>query len=86
MSDENESDKVVIKDKWYLVGDSKGNASISTTLLMISFFVTTVAYVINMFNLTWMKSFDVAATSVYLTPIVALYFGRRHTESKQGES
>lgn len=82
MSDSVE-DKVVIRDKWYLVGDSKGNASVSTTLLIVSFFVTTTAYIANMFNVPFMKDFDVAATSVYLTPIVGLYFGRRWTETKE---
>lgn len=82
-SELSESEKTVLKDKWYLVGDSKGNASVSTTLLVVSFFVTTVAYVLNMFNLSWIRPFDVAATSVYLIPICSLYFGRRFTESKE---
>jgi len=72
-----------LKDKWWLVGDNKGNGSVSTTLLVVAFVVTTISYVLNMFNIPWLRPFDVAAVGVYTVPIISLYFGRTWTKSKE---
>lgn len=76
-------DPVDVPDSWWLVRGSSGKGSVSTTLLLVSFFLTAASYVLNMFNLPLVKGFDVTATGVFFTPIVALYFARRHTESKE---
>lgn len=79
-----ELDPVSLNDSWWLVRGSNGKGSVSTTLLLVSFVLTSTAYVLNMFNIPFLKGFDVAATGVLFTPIVALYFGRRHTEANGG--
>lgn len=81
-------DPIEIKDNWFWMRGSNGNASVSTTLVTIAFILTSLAYVTSMFDITVgpvrFKNFDVAACSVYLTPLLALYFGRRWTEAKKG--
>jgi len=76
-----------IKPSWFWIKNSKGEASVSVTLLLIAFLVTTVAYVTSMFesigSLT-PRPFDVGACSAYFVPLLTLYFGRRWTEAKKG--
>lgn len=76
-------DPVEIPDSWWLIRGSNGKGSVSTTLLVVAFFLTAASYALNMFNVPWVKPFDVAATASFLTPLVALYFGRRHSEASQ---
>lgn len=70
----------------FWINDTNGNPSMSATFATISFFVTTVIYVVSIFEkigpLT-IKSFDPAAASSYLIPSLGLYFGRRWTDSSK---
>jgi len=70
---------------WIWMKDSTGAASATVTLVAISFFVTTCAYILSFFEkigpLT-IRPFDVSATSVYFVPILSLYFGRKYTSAK----
>ena len=76
-------DPVTIKDSWIWVKGSDGNASVTTTFVVIAFFVTTAAYVLSIaekIGPVSIRSFDVGACAAYLTPTMALYFGRRWSE------
>lgn len=67
------------------INDTNGNPSMSATFATISFFVTTVIYVLSMFEKigpVTIRSFDAGAASSYLIPSLGLYFGRRWTDSK----
>lgn len=79
------SDPIAVKPMWYWVKDSKGNGSVTTTLLFISFWVTTIAYIASIFEnigpVTF-RQFDVAASGSYFGLLLMLYFGRRYTEAK----
>jgi len=73
------------KSSWFWIKNSSGQASLSVTFLTVSFFVTTAAYVISMFEEIGplkLRQFDVGATSTYFIPLLTLYFGRRWTDAK----
>ena len=77
-----------IKDNWFFIRNSAGEASVSVTLLVISFVVTTILYVasaLGKIGPVTLRPFDVGATSVYFIPIISLYLGRRFTDKKFGE-
>jgi len=79
-------DPVKIPDSWFWIKGSNGNASVTTTFVTIAFVVTTFAYIASIFvkiGPVTFRSFDVAAASTYLLPLLTLYFGRRWTESKE---
>ena len=72
---------------WFYIRDSAGHKSVTVTLMMVSFFVTTVAYVLSLFSKIGpisIRPFDVAACSVYLVPITSLYFGRKWSDGANG--
>lgn len=80
------------KKPWYILKDSRGLGSITVTLVLVSFWVTTAAYIGSMFEKIGdieFREFDPAAVSAYLIPILSLYFGRKWTDlkmtQKQGE-
>jgi hypothetical protein len=76
---------VVVAPRWYWVKDSKGFGSVTVTLVTIAFWVTTLAYILSIFQKIGpleIRPFDTAATSVYLIPILSLYFGRKLTDAK----
>lgn len=86
MSEQFEQEK--IKPSWFWIKNSKGEASVSTTLLVISFIVTILIYAASAFTKIGsieLRPFDVGACSVVWIPIVSLYFGRRYTEAKSGQ-
>ena len=73
------------KSSWFWIKNSSGQASLSVTFLTVSFFVTTAAYVVSMFEEIGplkLRQFDVGATSTYFIPLLTLYFGRRWTDAK----
>jgi hypothetical protein len=74
-----------LNSPFYLLKDAKGEKSLTSTLVLVSFAVTTLAYVFSIFEKLGTlepRPFDVAACSTYLIPILTLYFGRRWTDSK----
>ena len=71
---------------WYILRDSRGQGSVTVTLMLVSFWVTTVAYFVSLVGKVGdveFREFDPAAASAYLIPILTLYFGRRWTDSKK---
>jgi hypothetical protein len=68
------------KSSWLWIKDSSGTPSVSATFATVAFWVTTLAYVLSIFEsygqITF-RPFDVAACSAYLIPILTLYFSRR---------
>lgn len=78
---------VVTKVPWLWLRNDAGRKSVTVTLVTIAFLVTTFAYVLSIvgsIGLVVFRPFDVAACAAYLTPILALYFGRKHSDSKNG--
>lgn len=71
----------------FWINDTNGNPSMSATFATISFFVTTIVYILSIFQKIGsveIKTFDPAAAGSYLIPSLGLYFGRRWTDSKAG--
>lgn len=66
-----------------------GKPSISATFATVSFFTTTAVYIISIFEKIGpyaIRPFDSTACGIYLVPIMSLYFGRRWTDSKFGNT
>ena len=86
MSDEkNLSDVEKPKAGWMWMRDTAGYPSVSVTFAAVSFWVTTLAFVLSLvegIGPIKFRTFDVAACSAYLVPFVSLYFGRRWTDAK----
>lgn len=79
------SDAEKPKAGWIWVKDTTGYPSVSVTLVAVSFWVTTLMYLISAvekIGSVSIRPFDVGAAGVYFTPILALYFGRRFTDAK----
>jgi hypothetical protein len=67
--------------------DSQGHPSISVTMLAISFWVTTFAYVLSVVSKIGpfeIRPFDVGACGAYFGLILSTYVARRFTEAKYG--
>jgi hypothetical protein len=78
-----------VKAAWYWIKGSDGNGSVSATLVFVSFWATTLAYVLSIVGSVGpvtFRPFDIPACSVYFTPILALYFGRRWTAANSKSS
>ena len=78
-------DPSVVKAKWYWIKDSKGYGSVTVTMLFVSFWVTTLAYVTSIVDHVGpiaFRQFDVGACAAYFSPILCLYFSRKYTEAK----
>jgi hypothetical protein len=91
MSEDVKVEEVSKKEKskkttpWYWMRNDKGNTSITATMVFISFWVTTLAYLasaISKIGSFEIREFDVAACSAYFVPILTLYFGRKWTDAK----
>ena len=66
------------------IRDTRGRPSASLTFAVVAFLVVTLSYLCGMLvhvGPVEFRSFDPAASSAYLVPILTLYFGRRFTES-----
>ena len=73
-----------VQDSWLWIKDTKGHSSVTVTFLTISFFVTTVAYILSMFEEIGplkTRAFDVAASGGYFGALCLLYYGRKKTEA-----
>lgn len=82
---QSQQDPTIVKDSWFWIKDSKGYGSVTVTFTTIAFVVTTLAYVLSIFQKIGpleIRAFDVAACSAYFIPVLTLYFGRKFTESK----
>lgn len=80
-----DGDPSTVKPAWYWIKDTRGYGSVTVTMIFISFWVTTLSYLMSIVEklgpLT-VRPFDVAACSAYFIPILTLYFGRKWTETK----
>lgn len=77
----------VIKTSKIWMKDSNGYPSISVTMLAISFWATTFAYIASIFSKIGpveFKSFDSGACAAYFGLILGTYVARRATEAKWG--
>lgn len=73
------------KISWFWIKDTNGRPSISATFATVAFFVTTMSYVLSIFEAIGpfnIRPFDVGACGAYLVPILTLYFSRRWTADK----
>jgi hypothetical protein len=72
------------KSRWW-IKNSEGNPSASLTFATVAFWVTTFAYIASIVTKVGpveFRQFDVGACAAFMSPILALYFGRRFTEAK----
>lgn len=73
---------------WYWLRDAQGYGSITVTLVLFAFWVTTIAYILSTVESIGnikLRPFDIGAASTYLIPILTLYFGRKWTDSHSKE-
>lgn len=73
------------KASWFWLKDSAGFPSVSVTMLTVSFWVTTILFIVSHFEKLGpfsFRPFDVGAAGAYFGAILALYFGRRYTDAK----
>lgn len=74
---------------WYWLKNDKGKMSVSSTLVAVSFWATTLAYVVSAVEKVGpvvFKSFDVAACGSYFGLILATYTARKFTDAKYPET
>jgi len=74
---------IPIPPKWW-IRNSHGYGSVTLTLLVIAFAVTTISYILSMFEKLGpvsFRQFDVGACSAYFVPLCTLYFARKHTQA-----
>lgn len=74
-----------VPDSWLWIRDTKGYGSVTVTFVTIAFIVTTLSFVLSMFEKigpVTFRQFDVAACSAYFIPLLATYMGRKFTEAK----
>jgi hypothetical protein len=69
-----------------LLKNSDGKPSLSFTMVYMVFFVSLLWFTLSMFEIPHVKGFDVTTVSGFLTPLIALYFGRRWSDSRNSTS
>lgn len=75
------------KASWIWLKDSSGYPSVSITMLAISFWVTTVVYILSVVQKIGpieLRAFDVGASGAYFGLILTTYVARRFTDAKYG--
>jgi hypothetical protein len=65
-----------------LLKNSEGKPSLSFTMVYMVFFISLIWFALSIFEIPHVKAFDVTTASGFLSPLMALYFGRRWTDSK----
>lgn len=65
-----------------LLKNSEGKQSLSFTMLYTTFVVALVWFGLSVFKIPHIKDFDVTIASGFLSPLMALYFGRRWNDAK----
>jgi len=68
-----------------LLKNSDEKSSLSFTMVYTAFIVSLVWFGLSVFKIPHVKDFDVSITTGFLTPLMALYFGRRWSETKTNE-
>lgn len=75
------------KASWIWIKDSAGYPSVSITMLAISFWVTTIVYILSIVQKIGpieMREFNVGASGAYFGLILTTYVARRFTDAKYG--
>lgn len=75
------------KSSWFWLKDSSGYPSVSITMLAISFWVTTVVYILSIVHKIGpveLREFNVGASGAYFGLILTTYVARRFTDAKYG--
>lgn len=73
--------------RMWIIG-TDGKPSMSATFATIAFVTTTLVYIASVFEKlgpVTLRPFDPAVCAAYLTPVLALYFGRRQTDASKPE-
>lgn len=73
------------KASWIWLKDSAGYPSITVTFVTVGFWVTTLWYmasIVSKIGHFEIRPFDPSAATAYLSPLLALYFGRKWTDSR----
>jgi len=72
-----------------MIKDSSGKQSASVTMMIVAFIIVSLWLVLSIFEELWglkVRVFDPTAAMAFLSPLLALYFGRRYTDSKEASS
>lgn len=69
-----------------LLKNSDGKPSLSFTMVYTAFFVSLIWFTLSIFEIPHVKSFDMGTVTGFLTPLMALYFGRRWSDSRSSAS
>jgi hypothetical protein len=88
MSDESKKREKPKPSRLWIIG-TDGKPSMSATFATVSFVTTTLVYIASVFEKlgpVTIRPFDPAVCAAYLTPVLALYFGRRQTDAKLGST
>lgn len=65
-----------------LLNNSDNKPSISFTMVYSVFAVSLLWYFVSIVNIPHIRAFDVTVASGFLSPLLALYFGRRWSDAK----
>lgn len=65
-----------------LLKNSDGKPSLSYTMVYMVFAVSLLWYLVSIISVPHIRAFDVTTASGFLSPLLALYFGRRWSDSK----
>lgn len=83
------TDKKITKKKkpslWYLLRAENGKKSVSYTMVIWSFFAVLLWLILSIAEQPLgikVREFSGSESALFLSPIYALYFGRKHTKNK----
>lgn len=83
-----EANEPKVRDSFMWIKDSKGFGSVTLTFITVAFWVTTLAYVLSMFEGSIpllgfkLRPFDVGASTAYFGICAGMYSQRKWTEAK----
>ena len=69
----------------FLLNNSEGKPSISFTMVYSAFAVSLLWYLVSIVSVPHIRAFDVTVASGFLSPLLALYFGRRWSDSRNSQ-
>lgn len=70
----------------FLLKNNENKPSLSFSMVYASFVVSLLWYFVSIVNVPHIRAFDVTVASGFLSPLLALYFGRRWSDSKSQPS
>jgi len=69
----------------FLLNNNEGKPSLSYTMVYMAFSVSLLWYLVSIVNAPHIRAFDATVASGFLSPLLALYFGRRWNDSKNSQ-